>query len=171
MVLFVLYSMSTQRTAWLGPVVTLTSLLFSASVPAAGLFPPTAARLVLLQDGLVADDSPNMQFMPSQNGKFPPSNSALPNHVLSSLTGLSVQSLNSVRQVRLGASLSLDVQQGLRGGWQSLSRIPDLWNSQPLTSPKQACRRHRAPPPGVGRLSIFKSAREGPLNNRIVTSF
>ncbi|KAG8145407.1 hypothetical protein E2320_011947, partial [Naja naja] len=49
-------------------------------------------------DGLVADDSPNMQFMPSQNGKFPPSNSALPNHVLGSLAGLNVQSLNSVRQ-------------------------------------------------------------------------
>lgn len=117
--------MSAQRTAWLGPVVTLTSLLFSASVPVAtGLFPPAAVRLVLLQDGLVADDSPNMQFMPSQNGKFPPSNSALPNHVLGSLAGLNVQSLNSVRQVRLGASFSQDVQQGLRGGPPSFKRNP-----------------------------------------------
>ncbi|XP_063170723.1 trinucleotide repeat-containing gene 6A protein isoform X2 [Candoia aspera] len=50
------------------------------------------------KDGLVADDSPNVPFMPSQNGKFPPPSSVLPNHVLGSLTGLSVQSLNSARQ-------------------------------------------------------------------------
>ncbi|XP_042293656.1 trinucleotide repeat-containing gene 6A protein [Sceloporus undulatus] len=52
------------------------------------------------KDGLVvaADDSQNVQFMSNQSTKFPPSNSALPNHALSSLTGLSAQSLNSVRQ-------------------------------------------------------------------------
>ncbi|KAH0631725.1 hypothetical protein JD844_019475 [Phrynosoma platyrhinos] len=51
------------------------------------------------KDGLVAaDDSQNVQFMSSQSTKFPPSNSALPNYALSSLTGLSAQSLNSVRQ-------------------------------------------------------------------------
>lgn len=59
------------------------------------------------QDGLVvADDSQNMQFMSNQNGKFPPSNSALPNQAPGSLAGQGMPSLSSVRQVRLQASFS-----------------------------------------------------------------
>ncbi|XP_066496446.1 trinucleotide repeat-containing gene 6A protein isoform X3 [Tiliqua scincoides] len=51
------------------------------------------------KDGLVAtDDSQNMQFMSNQNGKFPLSNSALPNQALGSLAGQGMPSLSSVRQ-------------------------------------------------------------------------
>ncbi|XP_067318583.1 trinucleotide repeat-containing gene 6A protein-like isoform X6 [Anolis sagrei] len=49
------------------------------------------------KDGLLvaADDPPNVQFLPGQTAKFPPSNSALLNQALGSL---SAQSLNPVRQ-------------------------------------------------------------------------
>lgn len=58
------------------------------------------ARLCLsTQDGIVTDESQNMQFMSSQSMKLPPSNSALPNHALGSIAGLGMQNLNSVRQV------------------------------------------------------------------------
>ncbi|XP_037596527.1 trinucleotide repeat-containing gene 6A protein isoform X10 [Cebus imitator] len=50
------------------------------------------------KDGIVADESQNMQFMSSQSMKLPPSNSALPNQALGSIAGLGMQNLNSVRQ-------------------------------------------------------------------------
>ncbi|XP_043834486.1 trinucleotide repeat-containing gene 6A protein isoform X4 [Dromiciops gliroides] len=50
------------------------------------------------KDGIVADESQNMQFMSNQNMKLPPSNSALPNQALGSIAGLGMQNLNSVRQ-------------------------------------------------------------------------
>lgn len=66
------------------------------------------------QDGLVAtDDSQNMQFMSNQNGKFPLSNSALPNQALGSLAGQGMPSLSSVRQVRLSIALNKQKKQAV----------------------------------------------------------
>lgn len=77
------------------------SLLFPAMVsPSACLLAGCCAPVCLSkQDGIVADESQNMQFMSNQNMKLPPSNNALPNQALGSLTGLGMQNLNSVRQV------------------------------------------------------------------------
>lgn len=62
------------------------------------------------QDGIVADESQNMQFMSSQSMKLPPSNSALPNQALGSIAGLGMQNLNSVRQVSPRVYFRLSVE-------------------------------------------------------------
>lgn len=79
-------------------------LLLPWFLPSACLLAGCCASVCLCrQDGIVADESQNMQFMSNQNMKLPPSNNALPNQALGSLAGLGMQSLNSVRQVRLPA--------------------------------------------------------------------
>lgn len=79
-------------------------LLLQWFLPSACLLAGCCASVCLShQDGIVADESQNMQFMSNQNMKLPPSNNALPNQALGSLAGLGMQSLNSVRQVRLCA--------------------------------------------------------------------
>ncbi|XP_014345410.1 trinucleotide repeat-containing gene 6A protein isoform X2 [Latimeria chalumnae] len=50
------------------------------------------------KDGIVAEESPNVQFMSNQNLKLPSSNNALPNQAFGSVAGLGMQNLNSVRQ-------------------------------------------------------------------------
>ena len=62
------------------------------------------------QDGIVADESQNLQFMSSQSMKLPPSNSALPNQALGSIAGLGMQNLNSVRQVSPHVYFRLSVE-------------------------------------------------------------
>lgn len=62
------------------------------------------------QDGIVADESQNMQFMSSQSMKLPPSNSALPNQALGSIAGLGMQNLNSVRQVSADVYFRISVE-------------------------------------------------------------
>lgn len=62
------------------------------------------------QDGIVADESQNLQFMSSQSLKLPPSNSALPNQALGSIAGLGMQNLNSVRQVSPRVYFRLSVE-------------------------------------------------------------
>ncbi|XP_069065791.1 trinucleotide repeat-containing gene 6A protein isoform X2 [Pleurodeles waltl] len=51
------------------------------------------------KEGLVAEESQNVLFMSTQNAKLPPSNNALPNQPLGSMTGLGLPNLNAVRQV------------------------------------------------------------------------
>ncbi|XP_051789288.1 trinucleotide repeat-containing gene 6A protein-like [Erpetoichthys calabaricus] len=51
-----------------------------------------------IQDGGLAEETPSVHFASNQNLKLLPSNNALPNQVLGSVTGLGIQNLNSVRQ-------------------------------------------------------------------------
>ncbi|KAG2455989.1 TNR6A protein, partial [Polypterus senegalus] len=51
-----------------------------------------------VQDGSLAEETPSVHFASNQNLKLLPSNNALPNQVLGSVTGLGIQNLNSVRQ-------------------------------------------------------------------------
>lgn len=72
--------------------------------PAHTLFPHTPGPSLLfyfapLQDGIVAEDTQNLQFLANQNMKLPPLNSALPTQSLGSFTGLAMPNVSSVRQV------------------------------------------------------------------------
>lgn len=80
------------------------------------------------QDGIVADESQNLQFMSSQSMKLPPSNSALPNQALGSIAGLGMQNLNSVRQVSSHVYFRLSVEWFVEAV-NSLSRVVTVFKS------------------------------------------
>ncbi|XP_073492622.1 trinucleotide repeat-containing gene 6A protein isoform X4 [Aquarana catesbeiana] len=50
------------------------------------------------KDGIVAEETQNLQFLANQNMKLPPLNSALPTQSLGSFTGLAMPNVSSVRQ-------------------------------------------------------------------------
>ncbi|MBN3306872.1 TNR6A protein, partial [Amia calva] len=91
------------------------------------------------QDGIVAEEPPNVQFSSNQNMKLPPSSNALPNQSPGNMSGLNLQNLNSVRQ---------NVNPNMYSGSNAAAQVRSTQQppAQPLNS-SQPNLRAQVPPP------------------------